>query len=138
MGQEYQLDKSNCLVPVISTLLGDLFCTRISEDVVSSKVHQPTDKIAAENLEPQEATDFTNDDENQIDTSDEIFVCPIDVPDKTAPYIPMHEITNSIARTVAVHEKRCCAWCPRESGRFKSRCSFEILYLLRWNSGYAT
>ena len=94
MGQEYQLDKSNCLVPVISTLLGDLFCTRISEDVVSSKVHQPTDKIAAENLEHQEATDFTNDDEIQIDTSDEIFVCPINVPDKTAPSIPMHENIN--------------------------------------------
>ena len=95
---------------MISTPLGDLFCTRMSEDVVS-KV-QPTDEIAAENLEPQEATDFTNDDENQIDTSTEIFVFPINVSDKTAPYIPMHEITNSIARTVAVHEKRCCAWCP--------------------------
>ena len=72
--------------------MGDLFCTRMSENVVS-KV-QPTDKIAAENLEHQEATDFTNDDEIQIDTSDEIFVCPINVPDKTAPSIPMHENIN--------------------------------------------
>jgi hypothetical protein len=88
----------------ISTLLEDLFCTRMSED--ASKV--PPTEIAAENLEPQDTIDFTNeDDENQMDTSTELFVCPINVPHQT-PYIPMREI--SIA-PVAIHEKRC-AWFP--------------------------
>jgi hypothetical protein len=42
-----------------------------------------------------------------MDTSTEMIVCPINVPDQT-PYIPMREI--SIA-PVAIHEKRC-AWFP--------------------------
>jgi hypothetical protein len=73
---------------------------------VLSKV--PPTEIATENLEPQD-THYTND-ENQIDSSTEMFVCPINAPDQT-PYIPstIHQI--SIA-AVALHERRCCAWFP--------------------------
>jgi hypothetical protein len=72
-----------------------------SEDHVSKA---PPTEIAVENLEPQDTTDFTNDDENQIDASTEMFVCPINVPaDHQTPYTSMLILHLFLFTRNAVH-----------------------------------
>jgi hypothetical protein len=89
------------LVPGISTLLQDLFCSRTSEE--GSKV--PPTENAAENIEQSTAT-TTSPIANEENDRSEMFVCPTNVLDQT-PYITM----NVCIAPVAVHERRC-AWFP--------------------------
>jgi len=94
--------KEKALIPGINTLLEDLFCTRMSEEV--SRV--PPTAVAAENVEPEATIPAETNNDIDFETSTEMFVCPINVSDHT-PYIPMDVSITA----VAVHEKRC-AWFP--------------------------